>query len=465
MRPLRLFYFTSGAALVLLAVLADHVGLSRTPGFGSSQKVTCAVGFAVFLCGFLPKSWRWRLTYVLSSTLIAVLLSGVLLELYFPDLLLPVYRADKDSLYSLTPCSRYVHRIHPGDGSSAIPIEINCQGFRGPEIAADQPRIAVYGDSFIYAHFVPYKETFVHQLENQLKIRLHKNIRVVNAGVDGYGPDQALLKMQNEVPTLNPQFIVLAIYPGNDYGDLVRNNLFHPHSIEDQLNFSAPDVNTLKATFERNVDSFVLQRLIKMTHDTVITRGFLSQHYATLIKPLDYEQALRDRQNEYHSSVLGETKRPTRLGMDSPDFDMSLLPDSNSARYKLRLMKLVLKRIRDYLIQQEIPLYIMIIPGAHDLGGTRSRPVAIDLNKYPDYSPQRLTDSVAEICDELQISHLNLFKHFSTARTDRLYLNFDLHWNSAAQSEAAQLIATELVPDLKYLTDRIKNHTSNIPSP
>ena len=61
-------------------------------------------------------------------------------------------------------------------------------------------------------------ETFTTQIQEQLSHRLGRPIDVVNAGVTSYGPDQVSLKMEDELPWLEPDLVIVAIYAGNDYG-------------------------------------------------------------------------------------------------------------------------------------------------------------------------------------------------------------------------------------------------------
>src|SRR6185295_4536691 len=55
---------------------------------------------------------------------------------------------------------------------------------------------------------------------------LSADVETVNAGVVGYGPDQACLRMEAELSRLRPDLVVVAVLAENDYGDLVRNRLF-----------------------------------------------------------------------------------------------------------------------------------------------------------------------------------------------------------------------------------------------
>lgn len=98
------------------------------------------------------------------------------------------------------------------------PIRINSQGLRGPEILPKRPndlRVLVLGDSVVAAFEVPYDKTFVALLERRLADRLARPVRVINAGVRGYGTDQSLLYLQERGIGLSPD-VVLFVHSNND---------------------------------------------------------------------------------------------------------------------------------------------------------------------------------------------------------------------------------------------------------
>src|SRR5439155_6628510 len=53
-----------------------------------------------------------------------------------------------------------------------------------------------------------------------------QRIEVINAGVDGFGPDQSLLRFEQEVDVYQPDIVVFHIFADNDFGDIIRNRLF-----------------------------------------------------------------------------------------------------------------------------------------------------------------------------------------------------------------------------------------------
>ncbi|HVB80376.1 MAG TPA: SGNH/GDSL hydrolase family protein [Candidatus Binataceae bacterium] len=106
-------------------------------------------------------------------------------------------------------------------------VEINSDGFRGPEFARAKPpdtvRVAVLGDSYTEAIQVPYEDTFASVAARKLAqcpLLKGRRVEALNFGVDGYGTTQELVTLREKVWAYHPDIVVLAIFLGND----VRNN-------------------------------------------------------------------------------------------------------------------------------------------------------------------------------------------------------------------------------------------------
>jgi len=126
--------------------------------------------------------------------------------------------------WSLEPGSRgrYV-------GPRPFPIEfdseiaINSLGLRGPEIApraAGELRVLFLGDSVVAGFEVEEAQTFVALLEQELQRRFARPVRVINAGVRGYGTDQSLLWYRDHGRALAPDVVAL-VFSANDFDDNV----------------------------------------------------------------------------------------------------------------------------------------------------------------------------------------------------------------------------------------------------
>jgi len=100
-------------------------------------------------------------------------------------------------------------------------IAINAIGVRDREVGPKVPgerRIVVLGDSLVMAVQVPLEATFPAQLERRLNrgAAPPATYRVINAGVQGYGPVEEYLFHQHVTALVEPDLVVLALYVGND---------------------------------------------------------------------------------------------------------------------------------------------------------------------------------------------------------------------------------------------------------
>ena len=132
------------------------------------------------------------------------------------------FQADPVLGWSFTPGARdeYV-------GPRPFPIEfrtdvrINSLGLRGPELDPVPPgglRVVVLGDSWVAGLEVPENRTYTSVLTDELTDRLGVPVQVVNAGVRGYGTDQAWLLYQERLRQLDPELVVYHT-TGNDPED------------------------------------------------------------------------------------------------------------------------------------------------------------------------------------------------------------------------------------------------------
>jgi hypothetical protein len=110
-------------------------------------------------------------------------------------------------------------------------VRINAAGFRGAEATVSAPtgvlRIAVLGDSFTEGLQVDEQATWAQQLQAKLAADRSCPLRrghgavveVLNFGVGGYGTGQELLTWRHLARRYQPDLVLLAVYPGNDFTD------------------------------------------------------------------------------------------------------------------------------------------------------------------------------------------------------------------------------------------------------
>jgi len=385
---------------------------------------------------------RWLLKSVLAlgSVGIALGVVEVTLRQFFPVRGM-IYQLDDHYLYTHIPGSRKL--TNPaGEDWPKVLVRINAAGRRGDEstLPGAAHRVVVYGDSFVSAEYTKDADTYVSQLERALNQRA-AGTSVLNAGVTGYGVDQECLRIEDELAALKPDLVVVAIFAGNDYGDLLRDKLFR---LDDagQLTRNTPVIDeavtrAFRVPFE--LSSIQIVRALQSEYQKWQERRRRDAAPAAAAAPVD-RAALRleHRRAEYENYVVNGDNNVREFFDDDYDADVSFEPDSASARYRVRLMGLVLERIHRAVQQSGAGLLFLIIPDKCDAGNTCKE--SDQRRRYPGYRPSGLTDTLESIVRAEGVAHVNLFDAFRGGDAT-LYHPIDGHWNAAGQLLAARLTA------------------------
>jgi len=125
------------------------------------------------------------------------------------------------AIFTLSPGSR-TRRMVPvaADRLEEVEYVISSQGIRDRQYGCKEPdefRILMLGDSFMFGYATSLEDSIPRQLEGLLaEQRRGKRIRVVNAGVPGYGPYQERIFLEQRGFPLEPDLVILQIFPAND---------------------------------------------------------------------------------------------------------------------------------------------------------------------------------------------------------------------------------------------------------
>ncbi|HXW07252.1 MAG TPA: hypothetical protein VD833_18595 [Vicinamibacterales bacterium] len=100
-------------------------------------------------------------------------------------------------------------------------IAINGLGVRDDEEIGPKPpgerRVLILGDSLVLSVQVPVEQTFAELLERQLNAGgIETGHRVINAGVQGYGPVEELLLFRRIAGQVQPDLVIVIVFVGND---------------------------------------------------------------------------------------------------------------------------------------------------------------------------------------------------------------------------------------------------------
>jgi hypothetical protein len=372
------------------------------------------------------------------SILVSLSAGELLLRRYYPIGEINV-RFDRRYLYRYIPNSREIYRFSAANGGKQLLVTINGEGRRGDVVSMKRPRIPVYGDSFISSIFTPINQTFVWQLERKLGSTFASAPQVVNCGVSGYGPDQESLVLEDEIDRLKPQMVIVAIYAGNDFGDLLRHKIY---KLDDQKQLKDNDYTidpSLASPFgtSKPFSRFYSLRLLQKAWEHLARRqapraSWSSEGYL--------ESWLRRCRAEYEEYVINGNNNVWDFVDGHYDADVSLTPNSESSRYKRILMDRVIEKMKRITAARSTPLMLVIIPSAFDVVDNYT--VSVDTRKYPEYRRSELTDIVEGIAQKYQIPCVNLYRPFREHGASSLYYVVDNdHWKPEGQQLAAGLVA------------------------
>lgn len=391
--------------------------------------------------------WAANAVLLLISASVALVAAELALRKLRPQVA-RMFRFHERTIYELTPSTSRSFTHLEGNGGHTVLTRINSAGYRGAELeASPERRIVVYGDSSIQAEFTAREATFAARLGDRLDRGCPWHTEVVNAGIVGYGPDQILRKLEAELPVLEPDLVIVAIFADNDLGDLLRNKIFEL-SPDGELR-----ENPLRLTrsLERSLGvrrDLALVRLAKKAYwrwlawrqSRTVDAG-ARETSRTGIERVD--QWLREAREEYTSYVVEEDRVVRRIDYDHYDADVSLLPDAESSIYKVRLVHRVLARLEALLAEAEVDPLLMIIPSPIDI--CDGYDFDVDPAKYARYDPPALTRAIEEGARSTGLPTVSLWDSFAAGDPNSLYFHHgDNHWNDRGQDLAARVAAARI---------------------
>jgi len=166
-------------------------------------------------------SWGRRLALLAALTLGWFLAFEAALRLHGGSEAAPAFQ----QLFTPDPATG--HRLQPGASTEyttaefSTTIAINAQGVRDDEPIGPKPsgerRVVVLGDSIVLAVQVEARQTFCERLEARLNERRDgRRYRVINAGVQGYGPMEEVRFFETRVSAFEPDLVLVATFVAND---------------------------------------------------------------------------------------------------------------------------------------------------------------------------------------------------------------------------------------------------------
>ena len=368
-------------------------------------------------------------------------LSGLAAEAYlrhFRPVHGVLYRLHPRYLHTLVPGARRLFTHQPEDGGGSLLVRVNRDGFIGPELTRrrDQGRrVVVYGDSFVAGEFSPWKERFATLLARRLSEPGRPTVEAVNAGVVGYGPDQEALRLEDEIGSLKPDLVVVAVFAGTTR-DLLRDRS-SPSTRRDAWCPAAPGSGKPSAPVRPRRSGGSGRHAPPRPARLATYAGRGPARFAPT-RGRSFPYLLQRRQREFQLSTHDQTHTVEHLLRDPYDADVSLTPEAESSRYKTALMAQVLGRMAQTAQLHATPLVFVFIPSAFEVGEGFEHP---DPSAFPSAPAARRPDALARPARAQGLLYVDLGPVFRGALPQHLYFRRDEHWNAPGQALAAETVA------------------------
>ncbi len=375
-----------------------------------------------------------------------------ILRIVFPEKILNenvAYEFNEDFLVHLKPNIEKAFTRKEENGGNITHWKTNNDSFRGADLKDDPGyRIIVYGDSNIQARFSENTKTFTGQLDYYLRESGVQDVEIINAGVIGFGPDQSLIRFEQEADRYRPDLVIFDVFADNDFGDIIRNRLF---SIDTSGNLVSSKQKKTIDPHLANWESTTLQLYISQL---LIVRAIKKMTAGLLGKGDKKDKRVHQLQERDEAEYLiYKESRPKQIShfADHYDIDIALYPEQESSKKKIQLMNEVLKKANILAYEKGIKFLIIIQPSIIDLTLNNAVLNYEYLQKYPNYQRTRLTGEVEKICTLHNIHCINLFDVFLSNSPENLYFRAEnTHWNDRGQKLAAKEAAHYIIQNSMF---------------
>ena len=327
---------------------------------------------------------------------------------------------------------------------------INSVGLRGDEISInknDQFRILCFGDSWTYGWGVNNQTTWPAKLEEYLSSAGFDNIEVINCGQPGLYTSPLTNYVENIVPLLKPDLVLLGVLQLDDLAQIYSNKFSTGQVFSKTEIFSiyigkfskiimrfvkSSFVNTLSSSKTVDISSYWKRQNNKMfdsfKHWQNIRYYTLNDTIRTMIESGDLKPGLLD----YYINF------PDRITIFND-------PNHPATKYSINIMMEDVKKMRDICYQNDTGLIFINIPMNYFTGHQVIRNPSDVLNTYflENNNIDKIYESVAE---ENDIPYLQLTDHFISLENKSNYLfKYDGHPNENGYNEIAQYVGDQLI--------------------
>ncbi len=250
------------------------------------------------------KYWSIRISVLLGSVFIGLLVCEIILRLFFfqPVGRIGVVREFKPSAfpgigYELLPDHTYEYRYgpsHPFGLPLIIPVRINHFGFRGGELRREKApgtvRILAIGDSYTFGQGVLEPDIYHAVLKRELERTAPEGVKieVINAGVPGYNFVQEVLWYRNYCVKFHPDIVLWGFNTNDGHAHPgYRVNALGVLTSTDQHREKANPLIIRKPRQMWTLQDFLIthSQIARQFQSRILRHEFRGKHPATLNPP------------------------------------------------------------------------------------------------------------------------------------------------------------------------------------
>jgi len=336
-------------------------------------------------------------------------------------------------------------------------VVTNRHGLRDRDFDLDKGenfRILAIGDSFTFGWGVNIEQAWCKLLEQDLRSR-GARVEVINAGRSGSGPKEYLLMADELIPRLKPDLVLIGVLQGDDLAQ------------------SLPD--TTPANTEISTDTSWVPAFLRPAHWALCPnfiqwrqgwgasnntaedmvdcwKNDAKQRWETLtpeergrFDALDAEVQRRFHAGDLNPPAIIAAVRTPRY------FSMTLHPETEESAAHAQVMTRCLEKIRSVSAQHGARTLVVSIPyGCYtsraDLEFCRRRGYQAEESFLTSDAPDHV---IATACSRAGVKFITVFADFrKRAQAQRLYFEWDGHFNALGNQVFADLIAPILAEEV-----------------
>ena len=302
----------------------------------------------------------------------------------------------------------------------ATRVFTNSDGFRDTERTrgkSDHKRYLVVGDSFVWAAYgVDLEGAFTMLAEKQLSELSQEPCEVVNAGVVGWGTDNALAFLQANWDRYQPDGVVLSFCIANDFFDNLRTG-----------EYMVKDGYLVESDSARADGPIRKLRNFTVKHSrlaVLVERGLYELDF---LKPILKKQESIRFHGKDQMRALYNINEPEQAALRGKTFDL-------------------LKAMKALCDVHGVPLALLPIPTKVQVPymGPADEEVeaGVELSQQQLYSPQ---SAIEGMCEELGIDYFETLEALKTASQDApVFWELNPHFNAYGNQVVADVLTQSL---------------------